>query len=293
MERIGAWTGAAASVGRHRTSRPCRLGGGLSAWAAASRQGRTRRFGIIASTAPSSTGRNPGSLTRPARSFTRALREGAMAETVNNSEGPITAALFDTALFSVFHLFDKFREAFESCPVRTVFNDPQIVLKMLQGALLDPDTSGDVAVEEMWETIETAQSETDDRVVFLVADVIIAYAAQAIRAEDRAELEAGWKHFGDARYWEGILNGIRMRKLLMPGNDTASLKTENPASLMALRRHAASAEEKRRIIEYWRAHIDPSLSAAKAATLIVTSGLFSLEFRTIQTVIAAERKRSR
>lgn len=95
---------------------------------------------------------------------------------------------------------------------------------------------------------------------------------------------------GEARYWEGILNGFRMADVVVPDELDAAVKITNPAALMAMRRHASSAAEKQRIVEYWGANIDPTLSAAKAATLIIQTGKFSLEFRTIQTVIAAAKR---
>jgi hypothetical protein len=213
-----------------------------------------------------------------------------MSDETNETEGPISAAVFDTALLSVFNFFEVYRVKLKGAPGAEAFADPELVLKLLKGAWDDPDTNGDATVEAIWTWIDSADADKGAPVAFLVADAIVAYATQAMRAEGEGDFASGWKYVGEARYWEGILNGIRMRKLLSPDERSAVIESENPASLMALRRHAASAAEKQRILKYWEANIDPALSAAKAATQIVTSGEFSLEFRTIQTVIAAAKK---
>jgi hypothetical protein len=213
-----------------------------------------------------------------------------MVDDVNENEGPISAALFDTALLSAFKFFEIYRTKLEGAPGAEAFSDPDLVLKFLQHAWDDPDTNGDVSVEAIWTWIDSEDPDKGPAVVFLVADAIIAYATQAMRAEKQGDFVAGWKYAGEARYWEGVLNGIRMRKLLTPNEPSPVVEVENPAVLMALRRHATTASEKQRIIEHWRANIDPVLSAAKAATQIVRSGEFSLEFRTIQSVIAAAKK---
>lgn len=214
---------------------------------------------------------------------------------VNESEGPISAALFDTALLSVFNLFERFRNAGSTAiagakAFADAFSDPELLLNYLKAAASNPDTSGDASVEAIWRWVESNDDFKGSAVVLLVADAIIAYATQAMRAEEKGDVAAGWRYVGEARYWEGILNGIRMRKLLDSGDLAPALEIENPAVLMANRRHAASVAEKERILKYWEENIDPALSAAKAATQIVTSGQFSLEYRTVQSLISAAKK---
>lgn len=210
-------------------------------------------------------------------------------------EGPIRAALFDTALLSVFHLFERFREYGKTADpsekaFADSFSDPDLLLNYLKAAQVDPETSGDKSVEKIWAWAESKDDIRASVVILLVADAIISYATQAMRAESDDDFAVGWRYFGEARYWEGILNGIRMRKLLNAEPLAPSLQVENPAVLMANKRHAANAAEKERVIAYWKASVDPKLSAEKAATQIVMTGLFSLEHSTIKRAIAAEKR---
>lgn len=218
-----------------------------------------------------------------------------MSNDDTQTEGPITAAVMDTALASAYKFFESYRlEVEKEMPdvKGGKFRDPDLVLRMLQQMWQDPDTNGDASVEAIWTWIESSDPDKHPIVILLIADAILSYATQAMKAEERGDFAMGWKYVGEARYWEGILNGMRMRKLLSPGEFSATPESdkENPASIMALRRHAASAAEKKRILEYWKENIDPGLSAAKAATQIVASGKFSLEYRTIQTLISASKK---
>ncbi|KWO06047.1 hypothetical protein WM26_31060 [Burkholderia cepacia] len=214
---------------------------------------------------------------------------------IERSEGPITVQLFDTALLSVWKVYDRLRECViehpEVFPGGEIFTDEEFLLKKLKAAWDDPRIDADAVVDEFWNWIESpGQRKGSLRAIFQVITPIIAYATLAMKAEQQGDFATGWRYVGEARYWEGILNGFRMADFVVSDELDAAVKITNPAALMAMRRHAGSAAEKERVVAYWEANIDPTLSAAKAATQIVTSGNFSLEFRTIQTVIAAARK---
>jgi hypothetical protein len=152
--------------------------------------------------------------------------------------------------------------------------------KILGEAWDSSETSGDKSVDEIGLSLDGKRD--PDRASFALLQVmstIVAYSVQAMKAEKDGRHEEAWTYASDAKYWVGILKAAWAEK-----NHGA-----NPAVELAKRRHAENYALIGDALKYWREKIDPSLSASKAANVLV--GVVPLSHKKLAEVVAAEKKK--
>jgi hypothetical protein len=148
----------------------------------------------------------------------------------------------------------------------------QFIELVFRAAWRDDTTDGDGAAAAIGRTPEgkaIPENEAASSVLFSVAETIVAYAVQAMRAatDKQSEQESlAWSYANDARYWAGVLNTAWNSSA---SNETLKAPTENPAAALAKLRHAETYSMREDALKYWRENIDPNLSAAKAANTLL------------------------
>lgn len=208
----------------------------------------------------------------------------------------IPGIVLDDIFFSVWQVLEDFakraREKFPNLDLGPM-GEPDLLLKLAMDAWDNPEVDGSKSAESVAGWLEGSRDHESAPLFFHVIDTVIAYSTQALKCDESGDTQIAWQYLGKARYWEGILNSIYWLSPLFWKAKESPGGTPNPAAQMAMKRHAGSAAEKQRILDYWGSNLDPGMSASKAATHIVTTGKFSLEYRTIQTLISAAKKQRR
>lgn len=144
----------------------------------------------------------------------------------------------------------------------------------------DIDTDGDKYQEQIGLNLdETRPSDFAPYALVQVMFTALAYAVQAMRAELNGETILAWKYIADANYWSGILMGVTSEK---DGK-------ENPAAILAYKRHSVNKAMFEEAIEHWRNNISPKISAQKAANELIK--IVPLSHKKLAEVIAKERNK--
>lgn len=187
---------------------------------------------------------------------------------------PVTIA--GTVVSAVCDAYDRVFGDFH----RSEGQDPEkyFIENAFKAAWDDETTCGDRTASDFFELCEEDEENAYGFALLHVSDIAMAYAVQAMKAEKNSAL--AWSYAADASYWMGILLGTPFGKGAKP----------NAAAELAKMRHAenyALAEDVRR---YWRAHIDPSLSAQRAAEQVIRANVVPLSHKKIAEIISRLRK---
>lgn len=142
-----------------------------------------------------------------------------------------------------------------------------------------PETDGDRSGDEFIEL--TATADTLPFALIYVMGIVVEYSVQAIKADQDGHRELAWTYAIDAAYWAGLLMGAWSTKASAP----------NPAEQLAKIRHTKTYALREQALNYWREHIDPSLSASKAAEEIARAEVVPLSYKKLAELIAAEKKK--
>ncbi|WP_447918156.1 hypothetical protein [Achromobacter aegrifaciens] len=140
----------------------------------------------------------------------------------------------------------------------------------------DPETSGDAHVELMGDVSDP------DRLPFGIQCMITcaAYVVQTIKTEKAGDWNQAWLYATKAKYWSGIILGATSSKG----------RGESPASALAKMRHKENYALRADVENYWRTHIDPSLSAQRAAEQVIRANAVPLSYKKIAEIISRLRK---
>lgn len=160
--------------------------------------------------------------------------------------------------------------------------DPESYFRseIFRGAWDDPAINGDNDIAEINLSFDNMHDpESYRRALTQVVRAIVAYAVQAVKAEMDDKHEEAWTYAVDAQYWVGTLRSTWIEKTLAP----------NPAAELARKRHAEHYDLTEEALAYWRENIDPKLSAAKAANVLVR--VVPLSHKKLAEIVAAERKK--
>lgn len=138
------------------------------------------------------------------------------------------------------------------------------------------ETDGDKEDEEFFAAMEKSPKETSSIALLHVASIATSYAVQAMKAEK--DSREAWAFAASARYWAGIL-------VATPFGEANSSQA---AAQLARRRHAENDVLAREALAHWKQHIDPSLSAQKAATELVR--VVPLSHKKLAEIISAAKQ---
>jgi hypothetical protein len=159
--------------------------------------------------------------------------------------------------------------------------DPEYFFRGVLGDVFDdPETDGDKSVDEIGLSYDGTRD--PDIAPFALLQVMlatVAYSVQAFKAEKGGRHEEAWTYAVDAIHWSGILNAVLAEKKY----------GENPAAVMARRRHVENYLLAADAITYWREKIDSTLSASKAANELIN--VVPLSHKKLAEIVAAEKKK--
>lgn len=144
----------------------------------------------------------------------------------------------------------------------------------------DQATNGDKSVDEIGLSLDGKRDpERAPFALLQVMSAVVAYAVQAMKAENGDKHDEAWTYAADARYWAGVLRASWAQK-----KDSA-----NPAVELAKKRHAENYALIGIALQHWREKIDPTISASKAANELVR--VVPLSHKKLAEVVAAEKKK--
>ncbi|CAB3861248.1 hypothetical protein [Achromobacter denitrificans] len=139
----------------------------------------------------------------------------------------------------------------------------------------DPETCGDAHAEVMG-------TESDTGIPFGLQCMVTcaAYVVQTIKTEKAGDWDQAWLCATKAKYWAGVVLG----SMAVKG------KGDSPASALAKMRHAENYALAEDVAKFWREHIDPSLSAQKAAEQVFRANVVPFSYKKIAEIISRLRK---
>lgn len=177
----------------------------------------------------------------------------------------------------------------------------------------DPATSGDKSVDEIgpslvdWEIrffpggygvndLEVPRRDpqiypASPTLMLHVMSAIVAYAVQAMKAEQGGKHDEAWKYAADARYWAGILRASWDWLGALKVSQAEKMNATNPAVELAKKRHAEHYAMSEYVLKYWREKIDPSLSASKAADELLRARVVPLSHKKLAEIVSSEKKK--
>lgn len=141
---------------------------------------------------------------------------------------------------------------------------------------LNPNES----IEEMLRfSIENIEKKEFPLSIEKLIRVVIAYVIQTFREESGNNLVEAWQYATRSSYWSGVLVA-----------SSPHLKENyNPAAVLAKRRHRDSQQLIDFAIEFWKEHIDPTLSAQKAANELILA--VPLSHKKLAEIVSSEKKK--
>lgn len=146
------------------------------------------------------------------------------------------------------------------------------------GAWANPNTDGDKLIDKIGLGRDGKEIFSSE-ILLNVMSVVVAYVVQAMKAAENDKQHLAWTYTVDAHLWAGILQtSWVLRK-----------SEENPAKLLAKKRHAENYSLINDALKHWRENVDPNLSAAKAANELMR--VVPLSHKKLAEVISAEKKR--
>ena len=146
----------------------------------------------------------------------------------------------------------------------------------------NPDTCGDKAVDEIGLSLHGERDPISAPFALIqTMSAVVNYAVQAIKAEKGGRRDQAWTYVADARYWSGILRAAWTEKI----------HGENPAVELARKRHTENYAMADDALKYWKEHIDPNISAAKAANVLM--GVVPLSHKKLSEIVSAEKKKQK
>ena len=151
-----------------------------------------------------------------------------------------------------------------------------VFLKLFQTTWSDPKANGEAAENNLRHYLADnyKASVSSVRVIMLFALPVIAYAVQALKAEEAGRRDEAWTYAIDAWRWADFL--------WFSGEC-------NPAAILAKKRHTENRAMAEEAMKFWRENMDTSLSASKAANELVQ--VVSLSHKKLAELVAAEKKK--
>lgn len=139
----------------------------------------------------------------------------------------------------------------------------------------DPETCGDAHAGRMG-------TESDTGIPFGLQCMVTcaAYAVQTIKTEKAGDWDQAWLCATGAKYWSGVVLGSMAVKR----------NADSPASALAKMRHAENYALAKDVAQFWRDHVDPSLSAQKAAEQVFRANVVPFSYKKIAEIISRLRK---
>lgn len=149
-------------------------------------------------------------------------------------------------------------------------------IAVVQPLLDAPETTGDAHVELMGKESDT------DGLPFGIQCMVAcaAYFVQTITTEKAGAWDQAWLCAAGAKYWAGVVLGAAYSKN----------KTGNPAAELAKARHKENYAIREFVENYWRENMDPSLSAQRAATIMIQDRVVDISQKKLAEYISALRK---
>jgi len=142
--------------------------------------------------------------------------------------------------------------------------------------LLDPSK----VIQEMMEMpYDKSDAMSQSLLIEKLIHVIVAHLVRAVREERVGNLSQAWTHATDTAYWAGILSATWGEVV----------HRENPAAMLAKRRHAENYSMIEAALSHWKENINPNVSAQKAANELVR--IVPLSHKKLAEIISAEKKK--
>lgn len=156
---------------------------------------------------------------------------------------------------------------------------PIEVVKRLQDEIYSPLLAdGDFCEADINDAVERARKE--DGSINLV-DKVIGYCVLAVRAYFNEEDQLAWSFIADAQYWAAVIVVSAKRGQAFP---------ISAGSALANFKHVGTRLERKKITDYWLSNVDRSLSAQRAADVILASGITNLSHKKIAEYVSPLRR---